>query len=226
MSDEDLILSTDDAHITALELSAHILEYANAFRLISSQNGFIGRRRVRYGTLLLMMDEMGKLMEDCERAVTMKDPYVKVENFFVNASRDEKALTDIVKEIGKSETLIILFQRVMGRSPSNVDFEKFKMQFSQGSSELEQQIRTNQFYDIRNRTDHAEVVPDDQIIDMFFEAVVMNVEGATEFLQQWAGAKELDVLYRLRPIKVQSGKGQIKLWTKEEMSNSQRNFKG
>jgi hypothetical protein len=229
MSDEDLILSTDDAHITALELSTHILEYANVFRLISSQNGFIGRRRVRYGTLLLMMDEMGKLMEimkDCERAVTMKDPYVKIEKFFVNASRNEKALTDIVKEIGKSETLIILFQRVMGRSPSNVDFEKFKMQFSQGSSELEEQIRTNQFYDIRNRTDHVEVVPEDQTIDMFFEAVVMNVEGATEFLQQWAGAKELDVLFRLRAIKIQSGNGQIKLWTKEDISNSQRNFKG
>jgi hypothetical protein len=166
MSDEDLILSTDDAHITALELSTHILEYANAFRLISSQNVFLGQRRIRYGILLLMMDEMGKLMEimkDCERAVTMKDPFVKVEKFFSKDSGNEKALTDILKEIGKSETLIILFQRVMGRSPSKVDFEKFKMQFTQGSSEIEEKIRTNLYYDIRDRTDHADMIPEDQV---------------------------------------------------------------
>lgn len=229
MSDEDLVLSTDDAHITAFELSTHILEYANAFRLMSSQNGFIGQRRVRYGILLLMMDEMGKLMEimkDCERAVTMKDPFVKVENFFSKGSRNEKAFTDIIKEIGKSETLSILFRKVMGRSPSNVDFESFKKQFMRGSGELEEQIRTNLFYDVRNRTDHPEFVPEGQVIDMFFEAVVMNAEGAREFLQEWARAKELDVSFRLKPIKVQSGNGQIKLWTREDLTNAQRNFKG
>ncbi|HSV41925.1 MAG TPA: hypothetical protein VLH13_00770 [Methanomassiliicoccales archaeon] len=226
MSEQDLRLGTDQAHMAALDLSAHVLEYANAYRLITGQKEFMGRRRLRHMLLLLIFDEMGKLMEimkECERAVTAKDPYVKIEGFY-ERNKDDKALSNILKELGKSEMLFALFTRIMGRAPSMVDFESFKDQFAKGSQELGLKIDRALYYDISAASDHAEDIPDDQVMDMFFEAMVMNAEGAREFIQEWARAKELDVNYRLRSVKNDPACGAVKLWFKEEVSKQQRNF--
>ena len=228
MNNQDLVLPIDDAHLTALDLSTHILEYANSYRVISSQGEFMGRQRMRYVVLLLMFDEMGKLMElmkDCERAVTEKDPQVKIEGFFDRTSRKEQSFENILKEIGKSEMLVSLFKRVMGRSPSSVDFESFKQQFTKGSNELDSKMRKVMFYDINGRSDHQGELPDDRIMDMFFEAIVINAEGAREFIQEWVRAKELDISYRLKASKVTNGVVSMKLWSKEPIAKEQRNFK-
>ncbi|QLH74059.1 MAG: hypothetical protein HPY73_00385 [Methanomassiliicoccales archaeon] len=226
MTENDLELLVDDAHLTALDLSTHILEHANAFRLLSFNPDYLGRRRLRYMILLIMFDEVGKLMEimkDCERAVTAKDPYVRVRGFFSSNKKGE-AFENILKELSKSEMLYALFKRVMGRPPSNVDFEMFKEELIKGSEHLDSQLRAMMYYDIRGRSDGSSMIPEDKVVDMLFEAIVMNVEGAREFIHEWARAKELDLTYILRPIKVETCPG-IKLWTKEGLQASQKDVR-
>jgi hypothetical protein len=228
MSKQDLELPVDEAHLTALDLSTHILEYANSFRMLSANRDFAGRRRLRYATLLLMFDEIGKLMEimkDCERAVTMKDPYVKVPGFYSDV-KGEKSFENIVKELDKSEMLSVLFKRVMGKSPSNVDFETFKAEIVKGSGELDARTKAVLHYDIRTRTDGSAIIPDDKVVDMYFEAIVMNAEGAQEFIYEWARAKELDIGHKLVPIKTDVSGVTVKLWKSEDVPRSQKNFKG
>ena len=222
---DDLVLPVDEAHLTALALSTHILEYANAYRLISAQSKCLGRRRLRYVNLLLMFDELGKLMEimkDCERAVTEKDPYVKVEGFFSRDARSQKAMDNILRELGKTETLSILFKEVMGKAPSNTDFDSFKQQFQKGGEELDSKLRHALMYDIRERTSHEDAIPEDGVMDMYFEAVAMNAEAAREFIFEWARAKELDLDIRLKAVKAEPA--EVKLWTAIAMPKEQRNF--
>jgi len=228
MSEQDLELQVDEAHLTALDLSTHILEYANAFRMLSANKDFAGRRRLRYAILLVMFDEIGKLMEimkDCERAVTMKDPYVRVPGFYSEV-KDEKAFENILKELGKSETLSLLFKKVMGKSPSNVDFTVFKDEMTKGSAQLSSRIDAMFHYDVAGRCDGTDIIPDDKVVDMYFEAIVMNAEGAREFIHEWARAKELDLNYKLEPFKTEVSGTQVKLWKRNEMAKSQKNFKG
>ncbi|MCE5296488.1 MAG: hypothetical protein LLG16_05220 [Euryarchaeota archaeon] len=227
MREVDLELPVDEAHLTALDLSTHILEYANAFRILSAGKDYVGRRRLRYATLLLMFDEVGKLMEimkDCERAVTMKDPFVKVPGFYSKV-KDEGAFENILKELGKSETLFLLFKRVMGKAPSNLDFETFKAEMSKGAGQLDAKIDKMLRFDVRNRSDGSADIPDDKAVDMYFEATVMNAEGAREFIHEWARAKELDLTRGLRPFKADVLGTSVKLWRSEEIPLSQKNFK-
>ncbi|OPY31951.1 MAG: hypothetical protein A4E32_01559 [Methanomassiliicoccales archaeon PtaU1.Bin124] len=222
---DDLVLPVDEAHLTALGLSTHILEYANAYRLISAQPKCLGRQRLRYVNLLLMFDELGKLMEimkDCERAVTQKDPYVTVEGFFGRDVRSQNAMDNILRELGKSETLSILFKKVIGKAPSNTDFDSFKKQFQKSGEELDTMLRHALLYDIRERTAHEDDVPEEAVMDMYFEAVAMNAEAAREFIFEWARAKELDLDIRLKAIKAEPA--EVKLWTAVAMPKTQRNF--
>lgn len=227
MREIDLELPVDEAHLTALDLSTHILEYANSFRILSAGKDYVGRRRLRYATLLLMFDEVGKLMEimkDCERAVTMKDPFVKVPGFYSKV-KDDGAFENILKELGKSETLFLLFKRIMGKAPSNLDFETFKSEMSKGAGQLDAKIDTMLRFDVRNRTDGSDGIPDDKVVDMYFEATVLNAEGAREFIYEWARAKELDLSTGLRPFKADILGTSVKLWRSEEVPFSQKNFK-
>jgi hypothetical protein len=225
MNEEDLVMGVDDAHLMSLELTTHILEYANSYRLLSSQEDYLGKERLRYLTLLVMFDEMAKLMEvmkDCERAVTHKDPIVVVPGFY-GKERSEKALGNIMTELSKSEAMFLLFKRVMGHPPSNLDFDSFKKEFSQGTKGLDSQIHTLLFYDVKGRTDHLGQVPEPKVMDMFFDAVIINAESAREFIYEWARAKELDIDFKLKAFKAE-GCGNAKLWAKVPMPKSQRNL--
>jgi hypothetical protein len=225
MNDEDLVMGVDDAHLMSLELTTHILEYANSYRLLSSQGDYLGKERLRYLTLMVMFDEMAKLMEvmkDCERAVTHKDPFVTVPGFYGKA-RSEKALGNIMTELSKSEAMFMLFKKVMGHPPSNLDFDMFKKEFGQGSKGLDTQIHNLTFYDVRTRSDHLGQVPSKEVMDMFFEAVVINAESAREFIYEWARARELDLEFKLKSFRAE-GCGNVKLWAKVPIPKSQRNF--
>ena len=133
----------------------------------------------------------------------------------------QKAMDNILRELGKSETLFILFKKVMGKAPSNMDFETFKQQFQKGEEELDTMLRHALLYDIRNRSSHEEDIPEEGVLDMYFEATVLNAEAAREFIFEWARAKELDIPFRLKAIKAEPA--DVKLWTAVAMPKSQKN---
>src|SRR5665647_1539221 len=82
---DDLELKVDAAHLKALELAGHVIEYVNAYKALSVQTEYAGKRRLRYANLLMGVKELGillRLLKDCERAVTAKDPIVKVVDYY------------------------------------------------------------------------------------------------------------------------------------------------
>ncbi|MFA5314234.1 MAG: hypothetical protein WC375_13110, partial [Methanomassiliicoccales archaeon] len=94
-----------------------------------------------------------------------------------------------------------------------------------GAGHLDEKIDTMLRFDVRNRTDGSDGIPDDKVVDMYFEATVLNAEGAREFIYEWARAKELDLSKGLRPFKVDVLGTSVKLWRSEEIPFSQKNFK-
>jgi hypothetical protein len=215
MANEDLEMRVDDAHLAALDLAAEILEYCNAYRRLSTDD-YLGKERLRYLTLMTMFEEMSKLMllmKDCERAVTHKDPFVKVTDFY--AVGGERGLESIIKEVAKSELLTLSVKKILGREPNNVDFSLFKEQFAKGEVETMAAIRKAQFMDVQ--ATKREAMPAPEVMDMFFSAIEMNAQGAFDFLFDWVRAKELDVDYRVVCIRDPQKKGMgAKTWARKE----------
>jgi hypothetical protein len=216
MANADLEMRVDDAHLAALDLSAEILEYCNAYRRLSTDD-YLGRERLRYLTLLTMFEEMSKLMlllRDCERAVTHKDPFVKVTDFYVDGG--QRGLESIIKEIGKSEMLFLSVKKILGREPSGVDFSLLKEQFAKGEEETMTAIRRAQFMDVQER--HRGAAPAAEVLDMFFDAIETNAQGAFDFLFDWVRAKELDVEYRVVARRDPDKKGMgAKTWVRKDV---------
>jgi hypothetical protein len=215
MANNDLEMRVDDAHLAALDLAAEILEYCNAYRRLSADD-YLGRDRLRYLTLLTMFEEMSKLMllmKECERSVTHKDPFVKVADFY--AVGGQRGLESIIKEVAKSELLTISVKKILGREPNKVDFSLFKQEFAKGEEETMAAIRKAQFMDVQ--ATKREAFPAPEVMDMFFEAIEMNAQGAFDFLFDWVRAKELDINYRVVCVRSADKKGMgAKTWVRKE----------
>ncbi len=215
MASNDLEMRVDDAHLAALDLSAEILEYCNAYRRLSIDD-YLGRERLRFLTLLTMFEEMSKLMlllRDCERAVTHKDPFVKVTDFYVDGGA--RGLESIMKEIAKSEMLFLSVKKILGKEPSNVDFALLKGQFAKGEQETMSAILRAQFMDVNDRRRGEAPAP--EVMDMFFDAIETNAQGTFDFLFDWVRAKELDVEYRVVARRDPDKKGMAaKTWVRKD----------
>lgn len=215
MESNDLEMRVDDAHLAALDLSAEILEYCNAYRHLSLDD-YLGRERMRFLTLLTMFEEMSKLMlllRDCERAVTHKDPFVKVTDFYVDGGA--RGLESIMKEIAKSEMLFLSVKKILGKEPSSVDFALLKEQFAKGEQETMTAIGRAQFMDVQDR--RRGEMPAPEVMDMFFDAIETNAQGAFDFLFDWVRAKELDVEYRVVSRRDPDKKGlAAKTWVRKD----------
>jgi hypothetical protein len=213
MPSEDLEMQVDAAHLAAMDLAEELLEYCNAYRRLSSDE-YLGKERLRYMVLLTMFEELSKLMllmRDCERAVTHKDPFVRIPGFYVSGG--ERSLESMIKEVAKSEKLSMSVKKVLGREPNHVDFVLFKQQFSSGGGETAAAVSTAQFMDVRATGRPAPPAP--EIMDMFFEAIEMNAQGAYDFLFDWARAKELEVDHVVVCRRDAGSKGMgAKTWTR------------
>jgi hypothetical protein len=210
---DDLELKVDDAHLKALELAGHIIEYVNAYKALSVQSEYAGRRRLRYANLLMGVSELGMLMrllKDCERAVTAKDPYVKVLGYYSSSGMtSNEAVDEILREAGKSEMLFQSVKKMLGREPSEIDFSRFKDILSRSGMDIPGLAHEMFFFDIDD-TKVEEKIPDDVSMDMLLMAVEMNARGAADFLSEWARAKELGPAFWFRLVEPASASSRIK----------------
>lgn len=200
---DDLELKVDDAHLKALELAGHVIEYVNAYKALSFQSEYAGRRRLRYANLLMAVSELGMLMrllKDCERAVTAKDPYVRVLGYYSSSGMSSsEAVDEILREAGKSEMLFQSVKKMLGREPSEIDFSRFKDTLSRSGMDIPGLAHEMFFFDIDD-TNIEDKVPDDVSMDMLLMAVEMNARGAADFLSEWARAKELGPAFWFRLV--------------------------
>ena len=210
---DDLELKVDEAHLKALELAGHVIEYVNAYKALSVQSEYAGKRRLRYANLLMAVSELGMLMrllKDCERAVTAKDPYVKVLGHYSSTGMTStEAVDEILREAGKSEMLFQSVKKMLGREPSDIDFSRFKDILSRSGMDIPGLAHEMFFFDI-DSTEVEEKIPDDVSMDMLLMAVEMNARGAADFLSEWARAKELGPAFWFRLVEPSSASSGIK----------------
>ena len=218
---DDLELKVDAAHLKALELAGHVIEYVNAYKALSFQSEYAGKRRLRYANLLLAVNELGMLMrllKDCERAVTAKDPIVKVLGYYsTTGMTSAEAVDEILREAGKSETLFMSVKKMLGREPSDIDFSRFKDILSRSGKDIPELTREMLFFDIDDPK-AEERIPDDESMDMLLMALEMNARGAADFLSEWARAKELGPAFFFKlvaPIPATSGIKDRRYYVKE-----------
>jgi hypothetical protein len=220
---DDLELKVDDAHLKALDLAGHVIEYVNAYKALSVQSEYAGKGRLRYANLLMAVNELGTLMrllKDCERAVTARDPIVKVVDYYSsNGMTSAEAVDEILREAGKSELLFQSVKKMLGREPSEIDFSRFKDILSRSGKDIPGLAKEMLFFDIDDP--HAgDRIPDDESMDMLLMAVEMNARGAADFLSEWARAKELGPAFRFRlvaPTPVTKGIKDRRYYVKEPM---------
>jgi hypothetical protein len=200
---DDLELKVDDAHLKALELAAHVIEYVNAYKALSVQSEYAGKRRLRYANLLVAVNELGMLMrllKDCERAVTARDPAVKVIGYYSSTGMTSaEAVDEIMREEGKTELLFQSFKKMLGREPTDIDFSRFKDVLSRSGKDIPGLARQMLFFDIDDPF-VEDAIPDDELLDMLLLAVEMNARGAADFLTEWARAKELGPAFQLKLV--------------------------
>jgi hypothetical protein len=197
---DDLELKVDAAHLKALELAGHVIEYVNAYKALSMQSEYAGRGRLRYANMLMAVNELGMLMrllKECERAVTARDPMVRVADYYSSTGMGSAdAVDEIMREAGKSETLFQSVKKMLGREPSDIDFTRFKDILSRSGKDIPALAREMLFFDIDD-PDVGERIPAEESMDMLLMAVEMNARGAADFLSEWARAKELGPAFRL-----------------------------
>ena len=200
---DDLELKVDAAHLKALELAGHVIEYVNAYKALSYQSEYAGRGRLRYANLLMAVNELGmlmRLMKDCERAVTARDPIVKVVGYYSDCGMTSTdAVDEILREAGKSETLFLSVKKMLGREPSDIDFNRFRDILSRSGKDIPGLVREMLFYDIDD-LDLEQMIPDDESMDMLLMAVEVNARGAADFLSEWARAKELGPAFHFKLV--------------------------
>ncbi|MCG7840339.1 MAG: hypothetical protein MIO87_00345 [Methanomassiliicoccales archaeon] len=196
--DLDLRLDIDVAHLKMLDMSVHLLGYINSFRAISELPDYLGRRRVRYALVLIMLDEMASLMElmkECERGITEHLTEVFIEDYH-SPQRRQEGVEHVLEEISKSEILFLKVKDQLGREPSSIDFDIFKGLFRRSGGNLFPLVEKTLRYDWNNGNDESDMPSEDEL-DMLFIAIELNVRGAAEFSYEWARANELEVDFRL-----------------------------
>ncbi len=192
----DLRLEINEAHLRVLDMSVHLLGYVNAYRALSELPDYLGRRRSRYAMVLIMLDQLGPLMElmkECERGITEHSAEVSIDGFFSPQNRQER-VERVLDEIGKSEVLFLKVKKNLGREPSSIDFSAFKDQFRRTDGNMFPTVEKVLRYDWGC---HCDDIPSDEQIEMLFMAIELTVRGAAEFSHQWATANEYDIDFRL-----------------------------
>ncbi len=96
----------DAAFQMAEDLAAHILENSNTYHVLAGQAEYPGRDRLRFAVLLVMFEEMGKLMalvQQCEKAAKADYLNVRVEDFHNHCLNGRKATAQILEELRTAE---------------------------------------------------------------------------------------------------------------------------
>ncbi len=195
---EDLIhIDRERAFSYGMDLASHILEYANAYHVISGEDHFMGQRRVRFVILLLMFEEYGKLftlLSEVERSAKSDYENVRVENFHDHCLNGKTGAMQILNEVQEIEKAAKML--VKSKHPKDVGNEWVKQDFCD--------LKDNITYMLPDSQREQETMPTDDQMDIYAGSMERNSICAAEYLHELAKALGL---WRESGIAVRHSKG-------------------
>lgn len=184
----------DEAFESAIDLAQHILENANAYHALASED-FPGRDRMRFAVLLVMLEEAGKLynmVRECEKAAKSDYLSVRVENYYDNCLNGRRALAQILEELRVIDKAgQVLGGKEAGQLPGpdflREDFCTLKERLLY--MPLDRSARDLSF------------IPSGELMDRLAGAVEHNALAAGEYLHDLGKALGLWITLELKPRK-------------------------
>lgn len=178
MSGEPDVLypSREEAFQMAEDLAAHILDNANAYHALAGQGEFPGRDRQRFSVLLLMFEEMGKLMalvQQCEKAAKADYMSVRVEDFRNHCLNGRKAAAQILEELRTVEQASL----ALGKNGGKVSEEPAFL--AEDFCALQERVRYLQ-PDRKERD--LKFIPPPELMDRYAAIIERNTLAAGEYI--------------------------------------------
>jgi hypothetical protein len=188
----------DAAFQMAEELAAHILENSNNYHALAGQAEYPGRDRLRFAVLLVMFEEMGKLMalvQQCEKAAKADYLNVRVEDFHNHCLNGRKATAQIMEELRTAEMASLTLGRkdiTLSEEPAfvNEDFCSLQQRLLYMGGETQE--RTQDF------------IPPGALMDRYATIIERNTLAAGEYIHDLGKALGLWLQLGLKP-KIREG---------------------
>jgi hypothetical protein len=186
----------DEAFQMAEDLATHILENANVYHALAGQEQFPGRDRLRFGTLLLMFEEMGKLMalvQQCEKAAKADYTNVRVEDFRNHCLNGRKAAGQILEELRTVEQASLsLGKKTGGQVSEEPAF------LAEDFCGLQERLL---YLEPDRRKREIAFIPPPELMDRYAAIIERNTLAAAEYIQDLGKALGLWLQMGLRPQK-------------------------
>jgi hypothetical protein len=166
----------DEAFQLAEDLAAHILDNSNAYHALSGQDDFPGKDRMRFTVLLVMFEEVGKLMalvRDCEKAAKADYINVRVEDFHDQCLNGRKAAAQILEELRTVEQASL----ALGRKDIKVSEEPafVKEDFCSLKDRL-------LYLEADSKKRNTSFIPSGEQMDRYAEIIERNTLAASEYI--------------------------------------------
>lgn len=184
----------DEAFQLAEDLAAHILENANVYHALAGQEPFPGRDRSRFSTLLLMFEELGKLMalvQQCEKAAKSDYVNVRVEDFRDHCLNGRKAIAQVLEELRAVEQASLsLGKKGGGKVTGEPAF------LAEDFCSLKERL---QYLDPDKGKRDQSFIPTPELMDRYAAIVERNALAAGEYIRDLGKALGLNLQIRLVP---------------------------
>lgn len=197
MSGEPDVLhpARDEAFQMAEDLAAHILENSNSYHALAGQTDYPGRDRMRFAILLIMFEEMGKLMalvQQCEKAAKADYLNARVEDFHDHCLNGRRAAAQILEELRTVEKASLTLGRkdmAISEEPAFLREEFCSLQERLLYMSTEKKDRDLAF------------VPDGEIMDRYVFIIERNTLAAGDYIHDLGKALGLWMQLRLKPTR-------------------------
>jgi|ADurb_Met_03_Slu_FD_contig_101_61633_length_1439_multi_3_in_0_out_0_3 hypothetical protein len=166
----------DEAFRLAEDLAAHILDTSNSYRALSEQDEFPGRDRMRLVILLVMFEEVGKLMslvKECEKAAKADYVNVRIEDYHDHCRNGRKAAAQILEELRTVEQASM----ALGRKDIKISEEPAFLR--EDFCSLQERLL---YLDADTKKRSLTFIPPGDLMDRYAEIIERNTLAAAEYI--------------------------------------------
>ncbi len=189
-------MSRDDAFAAAIDLSSFVLEYANAYHSIAGEEEFMGKKRIQFAILLLMLDGMGKLLrlvQECERAAKADYENVQVKDFEDRCLNAEFAAKEIANEVAEAQKAFQQLRKEQEGKRTGVEMLSRNVDFC---ALMESML----FFQGKRSEEFLSHIPSEETMDIYASVIERNSLGAADYIHELAKALGLWRESGVRPI--------------------------
>jgi hypothetical protein len=167
----------EDAFRMAEELAAHILDNANVYHALAGQDEFPGRDRARSAMLIVMFEELGKLMalvQDCEKAAKADYINVRIEDFHNHCLNGRKAAAQILEELRTVEKASLSLGKGAGKVTEEPEF------LAEDFCSLHERLF---YFEADPQKRDLRFIPPSELMDRYAAIIERNTLAAGEYIR-------------------------------------------